>query len=263
MATTNSWNNAIAAANSAITLNSGTNTVSISTDASATTVNIATGGAVKGVTLGSTNSTSATTIQSGSGALNITSTNGAQTHNSGTGAMNISTDASATTISIGTGAAVKALTIGSTNTTSSTTINFGGSSGSALSNYIATTSWTPVLAFGGGSTGITYSTQLGRYARIGSVVFFAFQITLTNKGSSTGNCAITGLPVAAGAFFQDMAISASALTYTGNSIYGFIASGGTSVIIGTNTTAAAAVATLTDVAFANTTVVVCSGSYLV
>ncbi len=69
MATNNSWNNAISAANSAITLNSGTNTVSVSTDASATTVNIATGAAAKTVTVGSTNTTSALTLNSGSGGI--------------------------------------------------------------------------------------------------------------------------------------------------------------------------------------------------
>ena len=40
MSTTNSWNNQIAAANSAITLNSGTNAVNVSTDALAATVNV-------------------------------------------------------------------------------------------------------------------------------------------------------------------------------------------------------------------------------
>ena len=69
MATNNSWNNAISAANSAITLNSGTNTVSVSTDASATTVNIGTGAAAKTVTVGSTNTTSALTLNSGSGGI--------------------------------------------------------------------------------------------------------------------------------------------------------------------------------------------------
>ena len=67
MATTNSWNNQIAAANSVITLNSGTNAINISTDASATTVSVATGAAVKTATFGSTNSSSATAIKSGSG----------------------------------------------------------------------------------------------------------------------------------------------------------------------------------------------------
>jgi len=71
MATINSWNNQIAAAITPITLNSGTNAVNISTDAAATTVNFATGGGVKTVTLGSTNSTSTTNLQAGSGGIKI------------------------------------------------------------------------------------------------------------------------------------------------------------------------------------------------
>jgi len=56
----------------ATTLNSGTNATNISTDASATTVHIATGAAVKTTVLGSTNTTSTTTIQSGSGGISLT-----------------------------------------------------------------------------------------------------------------------------------------------------------------------------------------------
>lgn len=125
MATTNSWNNQIASANSAITLNSGTNAINISTDASATTVALATGGAVKGLTCGSTNGASASTFQSGSGALNVTSTNGALTINSGTGTLGISTDASATTCNMCTGGAAKAVTLGSTNGASSLALKYG------------------------------------------------------------------------------------------------------------------------------------------
>lgn len=69
MATNNSWNNQITAANSPITLNSGTNTVNISSDASATTVNVGTGAAAKTVTVGSTNTTSSLTLRSGSGGM--------------------------------------------------------------------------------------------------------------------------------------------------------------------------------------------------
>lgn len=123
--TNNSWNNQIAGSYNQIILNAGTNGVAISTDASAATVNVATGGAVKTTTLGSTNSTSATTVQSGSGALNVTATGGALTINSGTGALAISNDASATTVTIGTGAAAKTITLGSTNTTSTTNLQSG------------------------------------------------------------------------------------------------------------------------------------------
>ena len=59
--------------------------------------------------------------------------------------------------------------------------------------------WTPVLNFGGATTGITYGTQTGNYYRIGSLYFVEFSITLTSKGSATGNATITGLPAAAAA----------------------------------------------------------------
>lgn len=67
--TINRWNNQINGSVGDITLNSGTNAISIATDASATTVNIGTGGAAKIVTLGSTNSTSSTAIKSGSNSI--------------------------------------------------------------------------------------------------------------------------------------------------------------------------------------------------
>ena len=64
-----------------------------------------------------------------------------------------------------------------------------------LSTYVASTSWTPTLTFGGGSTGITYSTQSGTYTRIGNIAFVTMIIILTNKGSSTGNAVVTGFPL--------------------------------------------------------------------
>lgn len=60
----------------------------------------------------------------------------------------------------------------------------------------SSTSWTPALSFGGGSTGLTYGTQEGRYVRHGNILFFWFYIALSAKGSSTGAATITGLPVA-------------------------------------------------------------------
>lgn len=106
-----------------ITANGGT--VSLATDATTSTINVGTGAGVKTSTFGSTNSTSATTIQSGTGALNVTSTNGALTINSGTGVLGISTDAAATTVNLGTGAGAKTITLGSTNTTSTTNLQSG------------------------------------------------------------------------------------------------------------------------------------------
>jgi len=54
--------------------------------------------------------------------------------------------------------------------------------------------WTPVLNFGGATTGITYTTQQGQYSRIGNLVIAEFYIVLSSKGSATGAATITGLP---------------------------------------------------------------------
>lgn len=64
----------ITATNGPVTINSGTGAINLSSDASATTVNLATGGAVKTVTLGSTTSTSTTTVRAGTGGVQITNT---------------------------------------------------------------------------------------------------------------------------------------------------------------------------------------------
>lgn len=54
--------------------------------------------------------------------------------------------------------------------------------------------FTPTLAFGGGSSGIVATTQNGHYVKVGQQVTFSLRITLTNKGVSTGNATITGMP---------------------------------------------------------------------
>lgn len=57
--------------------------------------------------------------------------------------------------------------------------------------------FTPVLSFGGTTTGITYAVQLARFTRIGNIVYFSIEITLTSNGSGTGNAIVAGLPYAA------------------------------------------------------------------
>jgi len=59
-----------------------------------------------------------------------------------------------------------------------------------------TGTWTPTLTFGGGSTGMTYTSQEGFYTRIGNTVFVTGGFVLSAVGSSTGAAAIA-LPYAA------------------------------------------------------------------
>jgi len=55
-------------------------------------------------------------------------------------------------------------------------------------------SWTPTITFGGAGTGITYATQTGKAFKLGRIVFFAFFVQLTSKGSATGTMLVNGLP---------------------------------------------------------------------
>jgi len=54
--------------------------------------------------------------------------------------------------------------------------------------------WTPTITFGGSSTGVTYVQNIGTYRKIGSTVFLAFQLQLSNNGSGTGIAFVNGLP---------------------------------------------------------------------
>jgi hypothetical protein len=76
---------------------------------------------------------------------------------------------------------------------------------SQLLNWYEAGTWTPVLKFGGGTTGITYAIQLGSYTRVGRLVTITCLIVLSNKGSSTGIATVTGLPFSNAAGFQFVA----------------------------------------------------------
>jgi hypothetical protein len=61
--------------------------------------------------------------------------------------------------------------------------------------------WTPVLKFGGGSTGIVYGVQQGIAYRVGKLGFFSGKFSISSKGSSTGAATISGIP-----FNRDLAV---------------------------------------------------------
>ena len=77
----------------------------------------------------------------------------------------------------------------------------------ALNDYEEGT-FTPVVEFGGGNTGITYNARSGFYTKIGNVVYFYAECQLSARGTSTGNLAIRDLPFSP----QRTATSTSVLT---------------------------------------------------
>jgi hypothetical protein len=79
-------------------------------------------------------------------------------------------------------------------------ISGGTTAGTAGGGYLPhyhEASWTPAFAFGGATTGITYTTQVGRYVRVDDLITLWGSIVLSNNGSATGAVTITGLPYAA------------------------------------------------------------------
>lgn len=65
--------------------------------------------------------------------------------------------------------------------------------------------FTPTLRFGGASVGMTFTTQAGRYTKIGRLVTIQIELILSAKGSSTGNATIGALPFTIGAVPQGSA----------------------------------------------------------
>lgn len=173
---------------------------------------------------------------------------------------NTVTDANAITLSttaagpviIGSGTGTT--TIG--NLTGTTTLNFGG--GSSLSSYIAKTAFTPVVKFGGGVTGITYSSQVGEYSIIGSLVIVNIDFQLSSKGSSTGSATISGLSLTPAATNVPAAIRINFVSYVGETQAYY---NGTSFIL-ENISTLGAVTDLVDTNFANNSSVRLSCSFV-
>lgn len=117
-----------------------------------------------------------------------------------------------------------------------------------------TAPFTPVLAFGGSSTGITYGTQTGYSITDGNLVICWIYLVLTSKGSATGAATITGLPftvgtdsIAAGGFVE------YALNFLGLTSVPTVLSAGGGTVASLYQWGATGVAALTDAVFTNTT----------
>lgn len=128
----------------------------------------------------------------------------------------------------------------------------------SLSDYAEGT-FTPGLTFGGGSTGITFSTQTGKYRRIGNLVFVSINLVLTSKGSSTGQASITGLPFATGDTLAWAVSAANMAASVATTLTAVSASGATAIT--PSRFAAGVRTTLADTDFSGTDTLRFSGCY--
>lgn len=123
--------------------------------------------------------------------------------------------------------------------------------------------WTPDLTFGGASTGITYSSRSGQYARAGGLVFVQGVIILTSKGSATGNASIGNLPftsAASGLSWLTLAWQNMTASYV--NMTGYVNSSSAAISIrGITAAGTSNITNVTNAGFSNTTILYVSGVY--
>lgn len=125
--------------------------------------------------------------------------------------------------------------------------------------------FTPGVSFGGGTTGITYTTQVGNYTKIGREVMFSCTLALSSKGSSTGSAALTGLPFTS----TNTASYRAACSIWGTNMAAGVTTALEALVLDNATTvslysfAAGASTGLDDTSFANNTNLIISGHYRV
>ena len=122
--------------------------------------------------------------------------------------------------------------------------------------------FTPGLTFGGGSTGMTFGSQVGSYTKIGNMVTFTLRVTLTAKGSSTGAAVITALPFTVGGRNHPASVWMSAITFA-NIPLALVNTGATTIALDETTEAAGVTTVLADTNFADTSDIMVSGTYFV
>lgn len=92
--------------------------------------------------------------------------------------------------------------------------------------------WVPGLSFGGGTTGITYSSQQGKFWKLGDIVMCSFLVVLSSKGTSAGSALLTGLPFQlVDGFSTSFTIRWGAMATTLYNVFGTPSGAGTTVPI--------------------------------
>lgn len=124
--------------------------------------------------------------------------------------------------------------------------------------------FTPTIAFGGASVGVTYAAQAGFYTKIGNRVEYSLVIVLTSKGSSVGSMTVGGLPFPVSAIANTA--SPAAVVYGSIVTTGMVtafALEATSTFRVFQTTPAGVISDIADTAATNTTLIRLSGNYRV
>ena len=149
-------------------------------------------------------------------------------------------------------------------TSNGLTFNGDTAAANALDDYEEGT-WTPSVAFGGASVGLTYGRRGGTYTKIGRQVTVCGDLILSAKGSSTGNATIAGLPFTINGSSTDF-LQAASFRFAEMSFSGLVQGyGGVSstIINMEQVTSGAGAASITDADFEDGTQLMVSLTYFV
>ena len=117
-------------------------------------------------------------------------------------------------------------------------VKFGTDSAAAngLADYEEGT-WTPAYTGGSSAPTVTHNNQIGRYVKVGQIVSASFRINTNGISGGSGAAFISGLPYASesvSSMFSSLLVGYSA-SFAGNAPQaGFLAAGGTSIQLLTN-----------------------------
>jgi len=94
--------------------------------------------------------------------------------------------------------------------------------------------FTPIVLLGGANVGMTFTSQVGTYTKVGNRVYFQLYILLSAKGSSVGGLQVAGLPFVSNGGsnrIPAVAIWADTLAAVVGSIKGYVQAGTTQIVV--------------------------------
>jgi hypothetical protein len=149
--------------------------------------------------------------------------------------------------------------------TSGQGVDFSATPGTGTSELLADYeegAWTPTIAFDGASVGVTYAFQQGSYTKVGRLVTATCFVSLSSKGSSSGNAYIEGLPFATSStYYAAGVIRISAITCSGPVAVNTTPA--TTNLLFTTTSLLGVISIITDTNFSNSSSVIMTISYIV
>lgn len=134
----------------------------------------------------------------------------------------------------------------------------------AIDALQTTANFTPGVAFGGSSAGITYGFRTGTYFKILNLVFFTLDLLLSSKGAAAGALTITGLPFPISLAFPVNSVPITSVACRNmdfsDGLAGFLVAGTTTMNI-LNLVAAGNFTLISNIESANNTEIIVTGFY--